>query len=97
MNGFVNESEDVPELDWEPIWLGRAVNPDANNPPNVIIIPAEENDTLWRLPVESMKVGKVYVPKGHATLSFKVVNTIYLGSSKPPRRQLRTNRAMKHV
>jgi hypothetical protein len=84
MKGSVKDDE-VPELDWEPIWFWKPVNPDLKNPPNVVIIPPEEYDTLWRVPVEDMDIGKTYIPKGYTNLSFKVVNPNELGSSLPSR------------
>lgn len=79
MNGSVN-GDGVPELDWEPIWFWKPVNPNLKNPPYVEIITPDDGDTLWRVPVESMTIGKTYTPKGYTHLSFKVVRPEELGS-----------------
>jgi hypothetical protein len=59
----------VPELDWEPIWFWKPVC--EMGPPVEALLPPDY--TLWRVPVEEMKPGKTYTPKGQGNISFKVV------------------------
>ena len=82
------ENYDIPKLEWEPIWSWKPVNPDCIEQPGVELIPPDEVQTLWRVPVEMMHIGTTYKARGHANISIEVVHPKELGL---PHMNLRTS------
>jgi hypothetical protein len=66
-----------PDLDWEPIWFWKPVHHDAQELPEVEIMPP--CDDMWRVPTGSMAPNRVYKCRN---ITFKIVQPGRLGRRK---------------